>query len=177
MTVRKVLTYPNKVLCEVSQPVEDFESNEFKQLCEDLSDTLHVQRAHGLAAIQIGVPSRVFIIAGDQGIQFFVNPKYIETKGTIKWREGCLSFPGVEEQIERHEEVTLKARDETGREFTVCVDALEAVAVQHEHDHLDGILFIDKVSNLKKRFMVKKLKKLQKKYGRTHAKTPRKHGW
>lgn len=166
MAVKQVVTYPSKTLREVSTPIEDFESEEFKTLCEDLADTLHAHRAHGLAAIQIGVPKRVFIINGDQGVQFFVNPEYVETDGTVKWREGCLSFPGIEETIDRHEEVTMKAHDENGREFTVCMDELEAVAVQHEFDHLDGVLFIDKVSRLKKRFMLKKLKKRQKRYGR-----------
>lgn len=168
MTVREVLLYPDKRLREVSQEVTDFESEEFLQLCDDLKDTLLAKSAHGLAAIQIGEPYRVFIVQKPEPgeVTYFVNPRIVEyCEPLVSGREGCLSFPTVFENIERYEEVTVTAQDETGDEFTCSLDDLEAVAVQHEFDHLDGVLFVDKVSNLKKRFMLKKLNKYKKRMG------------
>jgi peptide deformylase len=162
MTIKQVLIYPNKALREQSVPVEDFEAEEFKQLIVDLKDTVEAYRAHGLAAPQLGVNKRVFVTNTGSGVKYFVNPVISEEDGSVKNNEGCLSFPGVSELIDRFEEITITAQDETGKEFTCCMDELDAVALQHEFDHLNGVLFIDLVSTLKKRYMLRKLQKVTK---------------
>lgn len=161
--MKSVLLYPDERLRQVSKTVEDFDSEEFKNTCDELLETLEHYNAQGLAAIQIGTPLRVFVTRINAEAKFFVNPVLEDLEGELSFREGCLSFPGVEENIKRAEEVTVRAQDRTGEEFTLCLDALEGVAVQHEYDHLDGKLFIDRVSNIKKRFMKKSMKNFLKK--------------
>lgn len=163
MTVKQVLVYPDSSLRETCEPVEDFEGDDLKELLEDLRDTLSAYNAEGLAAPQIGVNKRVFVTRNGDDIRVFINPKLVDTDGEIKSNEGCLSFPSVYEVVNRYEDLTITAQDEQGEEFTLSLDEFDAVAVQHEYDHLDGVLFIDRVSNLKKRYMLKKLNKYKKK--------------
>lgn len=174
--IKQILTYPDKQLTQVSKPVEDLNSEEFKQLILDMEHTIKANNAQGLAAIQIGVPLRVFCTlidvefedARSPELRFFVNPRldpeYSEGQASIK--EGCLSFPGVMEYCKRFEEVRVYAQDKTGEDFILDLDGLESVAVQHELDHLDGILFVDRVGKLKRKMMLKSLAKQRKKYGR-----------
>ena len=163
MAVKQVLIYPDERLRQVSEPVEDFEAQEFKDLVQDLKDTMEAYRAQGLAAIQIGVPKRVLVIRTSEGdVKVFSNPVTREALGFVKSKEGCLSFPSVMEIIERHEDVTVRAYDEHGKEFECSLDEIDAVAIQHELDHLDGVLFIDHVSRLTKRFMLKRLNKFRR---------------
>ena len=164
MTVRKVKIYPNKVLREKCTDVEDFESPEFLEMLQDLLDTIAEYKAVGLAAPQIGLLKRVFITVVDGHPQFFINPKIVRREGNTRITEGCLSFPTVFERIDRAAEVTIEAIDADGREFKCELDGLDAVAAQHELDHLDGILFIDRVGSVTKNFMLKKLKKFKKKF-------------
>ncbi len=165
MTIRQVQFYPSKVLEKKSVPIEDFESKEFTTLIEDMKATCKGYRAEGLSAVQIGVHQRVFVVRMEDGeFKVFANPEITDTDGKISNKEGCLSFPGVVEFVERAEDITVKAQDEFGEEFTVSADGMEAIAIQHENDHLDGILFIHKVSPLKRRMMLKKLAKMKKKY-------------
>jgi peptide deformylase len=162
MAPRDVLMYPDKRLREKCTLVEDID--EVKELIQDLKDTCRVYRAHGLAASQIGEARRIFVthVLGAEPT-VFINPEIVDTEDSgTKMKEGCLSFPGVDEIIERYGEITIKALNEDGEEFTLNLDGLEAVAVQHEYDHLDGILFIDHVSLFKRQYMLKKLKKLNK---------------
>jgi peptide deformylase len=166
MSVKQILYYPNQQLRKQAEQVEEFDNEELQELIVDLRDTVLAYRAHGLAAPQLGINKRVFVIHTEEEPKVFVNPRIVETEGTRKMKEGCLSFPTVEEIVERAEEVTISAQNESGESFIAYCDELEAVAVQHEYDHLDGILFIDRVSNLKKRYMLKKLKKLTKKIKR-----------
>jgi len=164
MSIQQVLLFPDKGLRVVSEPVTDFEDEEFKTLVEDLKQTAMAYRAHGLAAPQIGVNKRVFVThTGEAGeVKVFVNPEILETHGKQKRNEGCLSFPGVTELLERAEEVVVKAFDEKGEEFTLSCDDLDATAILHETDHLDGVLFIERMSRLKKRFVMKKLNKMKR---------------
>ena len=166
MPVRPLLYYPNPLLLQKSEEVTNFGHADLLNLVEDLKSTANFYHAHGLAAVQIGVPLRAFLIKGVDGSpQIFVNPRYLDTAGIKCGAEGCLSFPGVEEAIERHESVMVYARDEFGNEFTKTLTGLESVAFQHEYDHLEGVLFVDRVSRLKKRFMLKKLQKIKKRHG------------
>ena len=165
--IQKVRTYPDKVLREkcVEYEKEELEGEEFLKLMQDMVDTLGHFKALGLAAPQIGVNKRVFITNVDNRPQFFINPRIVRAEGSITGKEGCLSFPNVFKQITRPNEVTIHAIDVDGREFVCELDGMDATAAQHELDHLDGVLFIDKVSQLKKGFMLKKLAKTKKKYG------------
>jgi peptide deformylase len=118
----------------------------------------------GLAATQIGVAKRIFVIdiaTEDEpsDLRVFINPEILETDGTLAWNEGCLSFPGVTEDIKRAERVRVRALDADGKPFELQAEGLLAVAIQHETDHLNGVLMIDKVNALKRRMMGKKLAK------------------
>ena len=164
MTVKTVVFYPGKVLREKCTDIEDFTSEEFLALMQDLADTLAAYKAVGLAAPQIGVSRRVFVTNVDGQLHYFINPKIVSKEGSITTKEGCLSFPGVYERVERAEEVTIEAIDVDGKEFKCALDGSDAVAAQHEYDHLDGVLYIDKVSILVKKMMLKKLGKFKKKF-------------
>lgn len=166
MAVKQIKTFPDPILREKSSEVEDFESDEFKDLVQDLKDTLDAQRAQGLAAVQIGVPKRAMAVKlGVEEVRILVNPVLTDMEDELVWREGCLSFPGVEENIKRFGDITVTAQDENGDEVALSLYELDAVAVQHEYDHLEGVLFIDRVSKLKKRFMLKRMKNWMRKRG------------
>src|SRR5258708_31698331 len=118
----------------------------------------------GLAAPQIGVALRVFIVdtAGEDepsALRVFINPEIVSREGKAVWEEGCLSFPGVHEEIERAAKVTVRAINERGEDFELSVEGLLGVAVQHENDHLDGVLMIDHMGVLKRRLALRKLQK------------------
>jgi peptide deformylase len=118
----------------------------------------------GLAATQIGEPHRVFLvdIAGEDepsDLRVFVNPEIVQKDGDQTWEEGCLSFPGVTEEVKRAATLKVRAIDKEGKPFEVEADGLLAVAIQHEHDHLDGVLMIDHLGLLKKRIVNRKMQK------------------
>jgi peptide deformylase len=165
MPIREVKLYPNKCLRKEAQPVEDFEDEELASLVLDLQETCVAYRAQGLSAPQIGVDKRVFVINVGDEFRTFINPEISDKDGTVLGKEGCLSFPMISEIIERAEDITVTAKNVVGEEFVISADGLEAVAIQHENDHLDGVLFLDKVSPLKRRIALKKLSKLKKRYG------------
>lgn len=164
MAVKDIVTYPDPRLREKCADVVDFTTPEFLALGQDLVDTLGNFGALGIAAPQIGVNLRVFLINVDNKPQFFINPIITKKEGTSRAQEGCLSFLNVFEMVDRSAKVSVEAIDIDGREFVCNLDGTDAVAFQHELDHLDGILFIDRVSTLTKSFMLKKLKKFKKKY-------------
>jgi peptide deformylase len=164
IAVKRVLFYPARELREKCTDIEDFTSDEFLALMQDLANTLASYGAIGLAAPQLGVPKRVFVTFVEGQLHYFINPKITRKEGSITTKEGCLSFPGVFERIERFSEVTIEAIDADGKEFTCELNGMDAVSAQHEYDHLDGVLFIDKVSILLKKMMLKKLGKFKKKF-------------
>ena len=166
MAVREILEYPHPVLREVAKPVARVDG-EIRRLVDDMAETMYDAPGVGLAAPQIGVGQRVFVIdiAGEDEpseLLVFINPELVETSGSQTWEEGCLSFPGVSEEIKRAEQVRVRALDRDGKGFGLEAEGLLAVAIQHEHDHLNGVLMIDKLSALKKRMMGRKLAKKQK---------------
>jgi peptide deformylase len=164
MSVKKVLLYPAKELREESSDIEDLTSEEFLSLMQDLADTVGTYGAMGLSAPQIGVRKNVFVTNVDGKLQYFINPRITRSDGSITSREGCLSFPNVFELIDRFNEITIEAIDVDGREFNAELSGPDAVVAQHEFDHLSGVLFIDKVSAIKRGFMLKKLQKVKKKF-------------
>lgn len=155
------MTYPDPRLREVAQPVSVVD-DEIRRLVEDMAETMYAAPGVGLAANQIGVPLRIFVIdiAGDDepsDLKVFINPKIESRDGTQVYREGCLSFPGVAEDVKRAALVTVTALDAQGRQFELHADGLLAVAIQHENDHLDGVLMVDKFNALKRRMIGRKV--------------------
>lgn len=153
MAIRKVLAYGTPSLREKSKEVHKV-SKKIKDLVKDLLDTLYAQNGVGLAAPQIGENYRIFVIdisSGDEPLNpmVFINPKIIKKSGAFVSNEGCLSFPEVYTDVRRYLNVMVKAQDSNGRSFTIEAKdgSLLAKAIQHEFDHLEGILFIDHARN------------------------------
>lgn len=164
--MRNLIYYPNEILRTNCEEVteEDFQSEEFLGFLTDMVDALAAHQAIGISAPQLGLNKRVFLNNVDDRPQFFINPMIVHSEGTIRTKEGCLSFPNTFVYVERSSEVTIDAVDADGREFRASLDDLDAVAAQHELDHLNGILFIDHVSSLERKFLLKKLSKFEKKF-------------
>lgn len=166
MAIRPIVKFGNPVLREVSQPVANM-TTEVKELVADMMATLKEANGLGLAAVQVGVPLRVFIVdlsAIDitASTRVFINPEIIETSGSAEFEEGCLSFPGIYQNLNRPSRAIIKALDENGQEFTIEADGLAARAILHEYDHLDGVLYIDHFSTLSRALVDRKLKRLAK---------------
>ena len=166
MTVRKILTEPNKLLREVSKLVEKIGKEE-KKLMDDMLETMYEAPGIGLAAIQVGVPKRIIVmdISRDESKKepmYFVNP-VIKNKNLEKnsYEEGCLSVPNQFAKIDRPKTCEVEYLDYNGEKQLLKADGLLATCIQHEMDHLEGILFIDYLSKLKKSMIIKKLSKLK----------------
>ena len=166
MPVRKILIEPNKLLRQISKPVEKV-GDEEKILMDDMLDTMYAAPGIGLAAIQIGVPKRIIVmdISRDEDKKepiYFVNP-VIKNRNIEKARyeEGCLSVPDQFAEIERPNTCEVEYLDYDGNKKLLKADGLLATCIQHEMDHLEGILFIDYLSKLKKSMIIKKLSKVK----------------
>ncbi len=170
--VRDIVIYPDKRLKIISKEVNEF-NEELHELLDDMYDTMVSKKGVGLAAIQIGVPKRVLIInlpeddSKDDEIKKedtleIINPIFIEKNGSCKNQEGCLSIPGFYEDIERAKHVIVEYQDRYGNKHTIDTDEFLAVALQHEHDHLEGKVFIEKLSILKRKKFEKEWKKKHK---------------
>jgi len=166
MTVRTILTEPNKVLRQISQPVESVGKEE-QLLMDDMLETMYAANGIGLAAIQVGIPKRIIVmdISKDENKKepmYFVNP-VIKNKNPVKstYEEGCLSVPNQFAEIDRPSKCDIEFLDYNGNKKTISAEGLFATCIQHEMDHLEGILFIDHLSKLKKSMILKKLSKLK----------------
>lgn len=164
MAIRDILLFPHDALITPGEDVPEVD-DEVRALIEDLKDTMYDAPGIGLAAPQIGVSKRVAVVdispRDETGeLLVLVNPRVVERKGKITWEEGCLSFPGLYEKIDRAHDVVVEALDENGQPFTIEASELLAVCLQHEIDHLDGIVFTERMSHLKKRRAMKKYKKI-----------------
>ena len=163
MAIRDILQYPDKRLRNRAEPVGAVTSDVIR-LIEDMKETMYAAPGCGLAAPQIGVSLRLFIVdtAGEDEpseLRVFINPEIVSLEGKVVWEEGCLSFPGVHEDIERAAKVVVRAVNEQGEPVILEAEGLLGVAVQHENDHLDGVLMIDHMSVLKRRMALRKLQK------------------
>lgn len=158
MAIRPILHYPDKRLRTPGAPVERFDAD-LRALVDDMAETMYAAPGVGLAAPQIGVPLRLFIVdtatSDDMpsDLRTFINPQITQTIGECSYEEGCLSFPGVHEQIKRAERVKVRAQDIEGKHFELEADGLLAIAIQHENDHLDGKLMVDRLSLLRRRLV------------------------
>ena len=165
--LRKILTEPDPILRKKCEPLEKVDT-ETKKLMDDMLETMYAAPGIGLAAIQVGILKRLVVIDISKGEEekkpmFLINPQIIHrSKKTSIYEEGCLSLPGQFAEIERPAECTLKYIDYNGKEKELKADGLLATCVQHEVDHLNGILFIDYLSKLKKDMIIKKLVKQKK---------------
>jgi peptide deformylase len=163
MAIRTILHYPDKRLRNPGKRVQKV-TPAVQALIDDMAETMYAAPGVGLAATQIGEEVQIFVIdvaEQDQpsDLRIFINPEIVETEDEITWSEGCLSFPGVTEEIERAAKVRVKALDREGKPFELEAEGLLAVAIQHELDHLNGVLMIDKVGPLKRRIIDRKMKK------------------
>ena len=163
MTLKIILTEPNKILRQVSKPVLKVDKK-IQYLMDDMLETMYHASGIGLAAIQIGVPKRIIVMdlvrEGEKKPMYFVNPM-IREKNSIKsiYEEGCLSVPNQFAEIERPSKCEVEYLDYNGEKQLKVAEGLLATCIQHEMDHLEGILFIDYLSKLKKSIIVKKLSK------------------
>ena len=171
MTVKTILTEPNKILRQVSLPVEKIGKEE-QVLMDDMLETMYMAKGIGLAAIQVGIPKRIIVIdIGNKNKEkepmYFVNP-IIKNKNSehSTYEEGCLSVPNQFAEVNRPSSCEVEYLDYNGNKKILKASGLLATCIQHEMDHLEGILFIDYLSKLKKMMIVKKLSKQKNKVDR-----------
>ena len=161
MAVLTVLTFPDERLRTKAKPVNDI-NDSIRTLAADMFETMKAERGVGLAATQVNVHQQVIVmdVSDDQDTPLvFINPKVIEQRGTKINEEGCLSVPNNYAKVERAEWIKVSALNEHGEEFTMEAEGLLAVCIQHEMDHLQGKLFVDYLSSLKRQRIMKKLEK------------------
>ena len=168
MSILSILHYPDPVLLAVGKPVADDEFNEELQtLVSDMFETMEKASGVGLAAPQIGISKRLFVmdVAAEDGTRVrhaLINPEIVRVEGEQTGDEGCLSFPGLYQVIKREMRVIARARNIEGEEFELDVDDLAARCILHETDHCDGIVFLDRMTPLKRQLAKRKIKTLQK---------------
>lgn len=161
MSVRTILHYPDPRLRQPGKKVESL-THELRQLIDDMAETMYAAPGVGLAATQLGEPWQIFVVdcaaegeASD--LRVFVDPEILEREGLLASEEGCLSFPGAREEVERAEKVRVRAQDRDGASFEIEAEGLLAIAIQHEYDHLQGVLMIDRLGPLKRRLLHRKM--------------------
>ena len=159
-----ILEYPDPRLKKVAMPVTAF-TPEIEKLVKDMAETMYAAPGVGLAATQVDVHKRVIVIdisdTKDQ-LQVFINPELVAAEGEAECEEGCLSVPGYYDKVTRAAKVTVRAQNARGEPFELTTDGLLAVCIQHEMDHLEGRVFVEKLSPLKRARLNAKLRKKQK---------------
>ncbi|WP_421792829.1 peptide deformylase [Hyphobacterium sp.] len=169
MAVKEILTVPNPILKQVSKPVDGVDED-VRNLMDDMLDSMYAADGIGLAAVQIGVPKRVIVMDLDWGKEdgkrnprYFVNPVLSDpSENTLPYEEGCLSVPSYFDEVERPDRIQIDYLDYDGKPRTEIAEGMFAVCIQHEMDHLEGVLFIDHLSRLKRQRAVQKVKKFVK---------------
>jgi peptide deformylase len=175
MAIRRIYETPDAILRQISKPVETFD-DELKTLVADMFETMYDAPGIGLAAVQVGVPIRLLVIdlqepeeeGGDpvRDPRVFINPEILWHSDTeVPYTEGCLSVPEQYAEVMRPDRIRARWQDETGKTYEQELDGLLAVCLQHEMDHLNGVLFIDHLSRLKREMVLKKLAKWRKENG------------
>lgn len=174
----QIYTYPEPVLTKVAEEVAEF-GPKLEKLCKDMLYTMYQAPGIGLAAPQIGLSKRIFVIdvdysreeteegsgeytLGDFNPRIFINPIIKEKVGEITYQEGCLSLPGIYEDVKRFENIIVSYQDTQGNTHELEADELLSICIQHENDHLDGIVFIERLSMLKRNFFKKKFLKTKR---------------
>jgi peptide deformylase len=164
--IRKIVKFPDPMLQQPGEPVAEFDA-ELRQLVADMFETMYASQGIGLAAQQVGVCKRVTVIDLSQAKDpaqklVIINPEIIFREGKQYEEEGCLSFPEIREKVVRAAKVRIRAQDENGKWFEMDGEDLLARAFQHEIDHLDGMLFIFRMSALKRDITLRKIRKMQR---------------
>ena len=159
MAILEIKEYGESILREKSLPVEEI-TPEILNLIKDMAETMYTASGVGLAASQVGVPKRIILVDGEEdGLIVLINPMIIKSEGEVAAEEGCLSVPDIYSQVKRSSKVTIKALSENGDPIEITNEGLIARALQHEIDHLDGILFIDRIGRMERQILLNKLKK------------------
>ena len=164
MSKLTILLYPDKRLHTVARPVAEV-NNEIRQLIKDMGDTMYAAPGVGLAATQVDVHRRIIVIdisAARDELHAFINPEMLEATGIADCEEGCLSVPGIYEKVKRAQHIRVRALDAGGAPFEMEAEGLLAVCIQHEMDHLEGKVFVEKLSRMKQQRILTKLKKRQR---------------
>ena len=164
--IRPILKYGDGILHDRAQPVDAI-TPEIERLIDDMIETMYAAPGIGLAAPQVGEPLRIFVIdvsvgRDPNGLLVFVNPEFVERSGTQLEEEGCLSVPGFNATVVRPTRAVVKALDRSGQEHQHEASGLLARAFQHEMDHLDGLLFVDRLRGIKRDLIVRKIRKLSR---------------
>jgi peptide deformylase len=161
MALLHILRYPDERLHTVASRVPHVD-DKIRRLIKDMAETMYAAPGVGLAATQVDVHKRVIVVDASETrdqLKAFVNPELVATSGESDFEEGCLSVPGIFEKVRRAERITVRALNAEGKPFTLEADGLLAVCIQHEMDHLEGKVFVEYLSRLKQRRILKKLKK------------------
>ena len=164
MTQLTILMYPDTRLHTVAQPVAQV-NDEIRQLIKDMGETMYAAPGVGLAATQVDVHRRIIVIdisAARDELHAFINPEMLEATGIADCEEGCLSVPGIYEKVRRAQHIRVRALDAGGAPFEMEAEGLLAVCIQHEMDHLEGKVFVEKLSRMKQQRILTKLKKRQR---------------
>jgi peptide deformylase len=169
MSLLQIRIFPDEVLRAECAPVEAFD-DQLRRLVDDLVETMHAAPGVGLAAPQVGVEKRVMVVDLSVGedpeqIHVFVNPEIVEESGAVADFEGCLSIPGLSEKVERPQTIRVRARDASGEPFEIEAEDWLARAICHEIDHLDGVLFVDRLRGLRREKARRALRKLAREHG------------
>lgn len=165
MAILNILHYPDERLHKIARPVENV-TDAIRQLIDDMAETMYQAPGIGLAATQVDVHQRVIVVdinEDKKGLIALINPKIISANGKTLFEEGCLSVPGVYEEVERAEQIVIEALDRNGATIRLEADGLLAICIQHEMDHLDGKVFVERLSRLKQTRILSRLKKNQRK--------------
>jgi len=163
MTILHICTYPEKILREKAETISTIDK-EVANLAEHMAETMYNAPGIGLAATQVGVAKRLLVAdiapnSPESNLLVLVNPEIVAAEGEVVIEEGCLSVPDYQAEVKRHERVTVRGLDLNGEEVEIDAEGLLAVALQHEIDHLNGILFIDRISKLKRDLFKRRLRK------------------
>ncbi len=163
--VREIVIWPDPILKEVAAPVERVDDS-IRRLLDDMAETMYAADGVGLAAPQIAVLKRLITIDTSprqegQRLVYLVNPEIVKYEGKTTYTEGCLSIPGEAEEVERAAKVWVRALGYDGKPFELEAEGLLAIAIQHETDHLNGTLFVDYLSSLKRELIKKRMKRLK----------------
>jgi len=159
MAILEIKEYGEPILREKALPVKEV-TPEILNLIKDMAETMYTASGVGLAASQVGVLKRIILVDGEEdGLIVLINPMIIKSEGEVVEEEGCLSVPDIYSQVKRSSKVTIKALNENGDPIEITKEGLTARALQHEIDHLDGILFIDRIGRMERQVLLNKLKK------------------
>jgi peptide deformylase len=167
MAIFEILQFPNPLLKKKSQPIQKIDQN-IRQLAEDIAETMYAAPGVGLAAPQVGHLLRLIVLDispanQPKNLQVLVNPEIVDAEGECTWEEGCLSVPEYYEEVKRNKKVVVRYMNLDGEHLESATDGFLSIVLQHEIDHLEGILFIDHLSKLKRDLLRRKLQKENKK--------------